>query len=409
MVSYEEALDLLLRNVPQPRTRHVPAAEALGRVLAEDVFVDRDIPPFDKVAMDGFALRYIDLKRGWRAFRIVGTAVPGSPCPVPVGPGEAVRVATGAPLPRNADTVVIVEHTESREDNTVVVHQAPGPGAYIIRQGEEHRAGRPALTRGVRITPARLAVLASLGRPDPHVFTPPRIAILTTGGELVSPHERPGPFQIRDSNATLLESLARYFRLPVTGIQRCPDDPDALLPRLATSDWDCLLVTGGVSMGHVDFVPAAVAAAGFSTLFHKVAIRPGKPVLAARREDRYILALPGNPVSAAVGFLVLGLPFFSAWEGQEPPGPPWLKARLIEGLRVRAGRRWFRPGRLEWAQDGNVRIRPVPLKGSADLVSFASANALFTLPPECEEIPAGALVDAIPLSGGHNDAFVPLG
>ncbi|GAB4229698.1 MAG: molybdopterin molybdotransferase MoeA [Acidobacteriota bacterium] len=409
MIPYEEALDLLTRSVPPPRRRRVPLADALGRVLAEDVAVDRDIPPFDKVVMDGYAVRWVDLERGWRSFRLVGTAVPGTPCPVPIGPGEAVRVATGAPLPRNADTVVVVEHAEMGGDKSVVVLQVPDPGAHVVRRGEEHRAGALALPGGVRLSPARLAVLASVGCTDPLVFTPPRISILTTGGELVRPQERPGPYEIRDSNATFLASLARQFGLPVTDVRHCLDDPTALRTHLETPDWDCLLITGGVSMGHVDFVPTAVEAAGFVTLFHKVAIRPGKPILAARREDRVVLALPGNPVSAAVGFLVLGLPLFHAWEGQTRRGLPWLKAKVLEPLRLRPGRRWFRPARLEVSEDGNLGVRLTPFKGSADLISFASADALLTCPPECEEIPKGAPVDVIPLLGGAADVFFPLG
>ncbi len=414
MLSVEEATAVVLEHTRPLPAEVVGLGSARGRVLREAVAADRDQPPFDRASVDGYAVRAASLAGGGR-LRVVGEVAAGQWPRVPVGPGEAVAVMTGAPMPAGADAAIMVEHTvrETQGGTEFVSWPAPGttpppvrPGTRVSPRGAEIRAGAPLLTPGVRLSSPATGVLAAVGRTRVLVGRRPRIAVVSTGDELVHPRARaPGPARIRDANSHLIAARARSLGLPVRRLGIVRDDPAALARAMRVGlESDVLLLSGGVSMGRFDFVEPVLEGLGARLLVTAVRIRPGKPFVFGVRDDgqesrRLIFGLPGNPVSAFTTFEVLTRPALDRLEGMSHPDRPRVRARLAAPLTNRGGRRAFLPGRVASGPDGSLEARPVRSVGSADIGALGQANALLVAPENAGVIPAGEEILAMPLEG----------
>ncbi len=392
MIAVEEALQTILREAEPLGTERLPLREAAGRVLAEEVAADSDQPPFPKAMMDGYALRAADLRVVPAELAVVEEIPAGRVPARALREGETARIMTGAPLPEGADAVQKVERTEEAGPGRVRILEAVSPGAHVASQGQEIRAGESVLHSGTRLTPPRLGVLASVGRAQAWVVRAPEVNIAVTGDELVEAGRVPGPGRIRNSNGPALAARARAMGARVGEMGIIPDDPEALRECIRRGlGRDFLLLSGGVSMGVHDLVEEALAAEGVNLLFRKVAIRPGKPAVFGRKGSCLVFGLPGNPVSSLVIFEVLVAPSLRKRMGMGSPEGRFLEAALEEEVRQSPGRTAYLPGNLRFA-DGSARIRPVPTRGSADLLAHSRADALFIVPSERDFLPAGERV-----------------
>ena len=406
MLSVQDALrDVLEHAAPLP-PRRVPMAESLGCVLAEEVTADRDLPPFDKALLDGYAVRSADFGGESRVILEMIEEITAGRTPMKaVGPGQCTGIMTGAPMPEGADAVVMVE--ESRRDGDRVV-LSPGkpmrPGAGRLERGREMKAGEMLLRPGEVIGPVTLGLLASVGHVEPLVIPRPTVAIVPTGDELVPPEAEPGPGQIRNSNASSLDGLARADGASTVVAPIAPDDPDALSAAFIDAlRADVVLITGGVSAGKLDLVPGILEGLGVHSIFHKVRLKPGKPLLfgvgKARGDGRpapLVFGLPGNPASGVVGFLLFVAPALRVLRGL-PSGPAaTIDARLARPYHHRGDRPTYAPALLRDLDDGPT-IEALPWAGSADLRTVARADGFACFPPGDREHPAGASIPFLPL------------
>lgn len=372
MISFEEARSLVAQSSAGPSARiEVSLERALGHVLAEDVVSDTDLPPFDASAMDGFAVRAADLAVAPGALRLAGESKAGQPFAGRLLAGNAVAVTTGAVVPAGADAVVPVEATR-RDGDVVQIFEAPRPGQHVRRRGENLRAGDVALQKGRSVRPQEVGLLASLGRTRVPVHPLPRVAILSTGDELVLPDAAPGPGQIRESNSHALAAATRCAGGEPVVLETVKDDPAALRPRIEEGlGRDLLLLTGGVSVGAYDFVARALEDLGVARHFHGVAVKPGKPVWFGTRGETSVFGLPGNPVSAFVLFHALVRIALDRRAGRALGDP--FREGVFAGGPVRADKRTqLVPAALE----APARVRALPWSSSGDLVTLARADAL---------------------------------
>jgi molybdenum cofactor synthesis domain-containing protein len=375
----------------------VPLADARGRVLCTAVRVDRDLPPFDRAAMDGFAVDAATTRTARRdapvVVDVVGESTPGAPFTAPVGAARAVRIMTGAPVPAGCDAVVPVEQTSGFDATPVELYAEVDAGRNVTRRGSERRAGDEAFVPGHRLRAADVGALAMIGVADVHVGRRARVAVLSTGNELVPHATRPGPAAIRDSNSPLLAALAAPWSAAVHVVGIAADDRAELAARIESGlAFDVLLVTGGVSMGAYDHVADVLAAAGVRMHFHGVALQPGKPTGFGTHRHGAVLALPGNPVSALTTFRLFATVALGRLEGAAEPRPE-LRPHPARFTWQRRNPKWvILPGRS--FPDG---VRPVPYGGSGDLLAYARADCQIVLPPEVEAVRPGDPVATWPL------------
>lgn len=377
----------------------VPLHAARDRVLAEDIVAPRDVPGYANSAMDGFALRGVELPAsGEKVFRLLGEILAGGKDAPEVVANSCVRVTTGAPLPQGADTVVMKENSRSEGDQ-VWIAAGTAAGANVRPANEDYAAGDLALRQGLRLAPAQIAVLASFGKTHANVARRPRAILLTTGDELVAPGEPLGYGQVHDSNRYSLGGLLEQHGAQLLRHERLRDEPDLLRDALirAGKDADIVLSSGGVSVGEADFMPRLVAEVG-KVVFWKVRMRPGMPFLFGQIDKALMFGLPGNPVSGIATFLTLVKPALDAMLGvAEKSGK--MRARLAQNIHKRHARTEFQRARLECEHDGTLRAFPVERQGSGMLRGVAEADALIVLPESQHEFAAGVVVDVLPLPG----------
>jgi molybdopterin molybdotransferase len=383
------------------RVRPLPAEEValdwtLGRVLAEDVASADAIPPFDNSAMDGFAVRAEDT-RGASAdtpttLRVVDESRAGAPAGSSAGPGEAIAISTGAAMPAGCDAIVRIEETEQR-DGSIVVSVPVEAGRDVRRAGDDVRAGDVVLARGTALGPSELGVLASVGRAAVLCARQPRIAVLTTGDELVGPEAELGAGQIRDANAHSVPALARAAGAAVSEVGHTGDDADATREAIeGLLDADVAVVCGGVSVGEHDYVRPAFAALGVEEVFWGLALRPGRPTWFGIAGDGTLaFGLPGNPVSAVVTFILLVRPALWAMVGTEPTRHR-STAVLDAPYPKRPGRAHFVRVRLEMRDDG-WHARPTKEQASHVLTSMLGADAFAIIPTDSADVEAGERVE----------------
>jgi molybdenum cofactor synthesis domain-containing protein len=401
MIPVTEALRIVVEKTEPLATERVPLDEAQGRVLAESVFADTDLPPFDRAQMDGYAVRSEDLREVPARLRVVGEAAAGSGWRGTLKSGEAVRIMTGAPLPSGADSVQQVEVTHETEDGAVVeIERATEPGQFYVPRASEIEKGERVLEAGEEINAARMAVLASFGYAAVPVRRRPRVSVLATGTELVPVEERPGEDQIRDSNSY---SLAAYARLAGATVERLPfagDDPELLRAEVesAAARSDLLVLSGGVSMGRYDFTKAALHALGAELFFERVALRPGKPTVFARLPGgALVFGLPGNPVSVSVTFNLFARTALRVMQGAQGAAPFEETAVLARPAKGAAERASYLPAALSTDTEGRLLAEPLKWGGSSDFVAFARATALIIVPSGVKLIEAGSVVKVVRL------------
>ena len=408
MISVDEALAIVRREAPVLPVEEVALEEALHRVLGEDVAADADMPPFDRAAMDGYALRAADVGALPAVLAVVGEARAGSWPEGGVGPGQAVRIMTGAPVPPGATAVQPVEKTRSREDGRVEIVSPVEERANIAARACEVRAGDVVLERGRVISPAAIAVLASVGRARVRVGRRPRLALLVTGDELVDVLELPRPGQIRNSNGPALAALARLAGADVRVLGVAPDRVEALADALRGGlPADVLVVSGGVSAGDYDLVEPVLADLGVTFLFTQVAIKPGAPLVFGRRGPTLVFGLPGNPVSSLVTFDLFVRAALLQMQGARVLERPLVEVELEEAVKNRSGRRAYLPARVR-SQEGRLVARPLRSTGSADVVAHARANALVILEAERTRAEPGERTPAVLVPGFLEDDGAPL-
>ena len=399
IISEEEARSILLAKTSPLGSQRVPVEAALGAVLAEEVVSDVDMPPFNRAAMDGYAVRLADIAATPVELTIVEHIKAGDAPERALGAGECSEIMTGAPVPDGADAVVQVEHTEPAAENLVRVLEPLAGKTNIARQGEDLGRGDVVLEPGRLLRSAEVGLLAMVGRREVEIHQRPRVAILATGDELIEPDQVPGPGQTRNcNNFSLLAECARAgFQATALGIAR--DTREELETKIrAGLEADVLLVSGGVSMGKYDLVPEVFEALGIVAHSTKVAIKPGKPTVFATRGKKLVFGLPGNPVSVIVVFRLFVEPALRRLAGRTDPLPPMASVTLTTSVRSRRDRRSYLLVRLR-SSDRGLLAEPVPSHGSADLMALTNTDALIQVEAGAGEVPAGTQVPALLLEG----------
>jgi molybdopterin molybdotransferase len=402
MISVTEARARLLEAaVPVQDLEIVALRDARGRVLAEPIRADRDFPPTDRSAMDGYAVRAADVARPGAVLRLTGEIRAGQAPErsAAVEPGCAVRILTGAIVPRGADAVVMVELTEDRGESVRIL-EAAEPGQHIRRRAEELLAGEPVLDAGIEIGPAQVAALAAVGAHRVAVRGRPRIGVLATGDEIVEVERAPEDHQVRNSNGAAVSAQLAECGIEAVPLGIAPDDPAGLRASLARGlALDGLVVTGGVSVGTYDLVAAQLTALGADLLFHGVAMRPGKPALAGRAGRTLALGLPGNPVSSFTALAILAAPALGRLRGRTDVEEPERRAFLSAPLRPRPGRDTYALARLGWSE-GRPTVTPVRTAGSGDVLALARGNGFALAPAGTRALSEGTEVTVIPFGSG---------
>ncbi len=394
MITPDTAWGLVLEQLRPLEPIAVPLTDAVGYYLAEDVRADRDLPPANRSAMDGYAVRHADLRQRPCVLSVIGEVAAGSPCRPRVKSGACARIFTGANIPPGADTVVMIEQAEEH-DGLVAIHSSVAGGANILRRGEDARKGTLILPTGTRIGAAQVGVCAAVGRASLKVHRRPSVAVLCTGSELRDVHDRVRSHEIRNSNGPALCAELAPWGFAGAGFLAVADRPAALAVALrsALERHDVVLLTGGVSVGAYDFVRDAVEAAEATIRFHGLAMKPGKPTLyATARANQHVFGLPGNPLSALTAFHEFVLPALKRLAGHsaETCRPSWLLP-LAGAAESKAGRVRYELARVVH-RDNGLAVAPVPSQSSADLVSAGRADGVVVLPPEQTRFAPGELV-----------------
>jgi molybdopterin molybdotransferase len=394
-LTIEDARALILAQVARLESESVAIEDAAGRVLAHPVDAFRDQPPFRSSAMDGWAVRAADAREAVE-LRIVGESAAGNGYGGALGPGEAVRIFTGAAVPEGADTVVIQEEAV-REGDRVRLGPAR-PDDNIRPQGGDFRAGERLLEAGVRLDPWRLSLAAAAGRASLSVSRRPRVAVLGTGEELVRPPAEPGPWQIYESGSAALVALIESWGGQAWRLAVARDEKQALIEAVQGVDADLLVTVGGASVGDYDLVKPALAEMGLQLYVETVNIRPGKPTWFGRLGDgRAVLGLPGNPASALVCAELFLKSLVRAMMGADPE-PRFVKARLAAPLRANGPRVQLLRAVLTHDDTGTLMAQALGDQDSSLVTVFAQADGLLRRPAQAPAAAAGELVDVLPLA-----------
>jgi molybdopterin molybdotransferase len=399
VLTFQEARDVVLQHAAAIAPSHkerLAAVDALGRVVAEDLRADRDYPPFPRATRDGYAVRAADVQRVPAKLRVIGQIKAGDTFSRTVNAGECVEIMTGASVPSDADAVVMVEFTRTDRES-VLIERSVAVGENVVPRGAESRQGDVVLSRGTRLRAQEIAVATTIGCAQISVFAKPRVAILSTGDEVVELEQQPGPVQIRNSNAySLAAQIARAGGEPV----RLPIAPDEkarlrdLIEQGLTAD--LLLLSGGVSMGKYDLVEQVLTELGAEFYFTGVKIQPGKPLVFGKVSGKYYFGLPGNPVSTMVTFQLFARAILDALAGVKPQPLPFVSAQLKSEFKTKTGLTRFLPARL-LPDITQPQVEPVPWNGSGDVFAQSKADCLLVVPPDRERIPAGTMVTILPL------------
>lgn len=391
----------ILADVQPTREREqVVLRDALGRVLADGIVAPMDLPPFPASAMDGYALRSGDaVGAPPHRFTLAGTSYAGRPASGPVPTGACVRIFTGAPVPDGLDAVAIQEDC-TRDENGILVHAPVGPGDHVRRAGHDVPAGTPMLDPGRRLTEYDLGWLAACGITAVAVHGRPRIAVFSTGDELVEPGGVLGPGQIFDANRITLSALLAQLPVHVVDLGIVPDDPGAIREALERADRDCqaVVTSGGVSVGEADHVRDVVADVGRLELW-KLNLKPGKPLAYGRLRNAAFFGLPGNPVSTVVTALMLVRPALERLCGMEPEAVLAVPAVLRGGIRHQPGREEFQRGTVS-SRHGRLEVTVTGDQSSNRLASFSRANCLVRIPKDAGNLVEGAEVQVLLLGRG---------
>jgi molybdopterin molybdotransferase len=397
MLSYEQARKAVIEQVGKrkgPRATSVVSVwDALGLVLAQEVRTDREYPPFNRSTRDGYALRAKEAAPGAQ-LKCVGEIKAGDTVREALAAGTCLQIMTGAAVPAGADAVVMIEHT-SREGDFVGFERAAQPGQNIVPKGSEATAAQAILMPGMRLGYAELALAAQVGAVQLRCAKRPRVAILSTGDEVVLIDETPGEFQIRNSNSVSLAAQIRIAGGEPVVLGNAADRIEDLGQKIERGlKEDALVLSGGVSMGKYDLAESVLKAMGAEFFFDAVAIRPGKPAVFGMCQGEPVFGLPGNPVSTMVTFELFVAPAIDLLSGAEARALPLVEARLAEAMKEKPGLAHFLPALVEW--HGAVpEVKALEWQGSGDIAALVKANCFLVVPADRENIEIGARVSVL--------------
>lgn len=406
MLSFSDARALVIERATAhagARATHKrPVNDALGYVLAEQIRADRDYPPFNRSTRDGYAVHAAELRPG-ASLKLVGEIRAGDTVTEHLGAGSCIQIMTGAAIPSGADAVEMIEFT-ARSGDSVTFQRSARPGQNIVGKGTEAHAGDVALSPGQRLGFAEMAIAAQVGAYEVLCTNKPRVAILSTGDEVVAINETPGPFHIRNSNSVSLAAQTRLAGGEPILLGNALDRADDLSAKIERGlESDILVLSGGVSMGKYDLVESVLKTLGAEFYFDAVAIRPGKPAVFGRCRNTLVFGLPGNPVSTMVTFQLFVIAAIDVLGGALARPLPLLSAALSESVTERRNLTHFLPARLEWP-NGTADVRALPWQGSGDISTLARANCFLVVPAKpnsgssttSDTIPAGQIVSVLP-------------
>lgn len=392
MISVDEAKNIIDSQSIQWGSVHLPIEACMGEVLVEDIHADRDFPPFDRVAMDGIALSFDAYDTGARTFQIQEMQLAGEPAVSLKSDSYAIEIMTGAVLSANCDLVIRYEDLEFYEQDGAKWVRILADGAdrwkNVHRQGSDQQTGERLVERGVVITAAEIAIMATVGRSQVLVNKKPKIAVVSTGDELVEMEEEPQPHQIRMSNAVAIQASLHQIRIPNQRFH-LPDSKEQLHVKLEAilQEFDVVLLSGGVSKGKADYLPEVLEDLGVKKEFHRVAQKPGKPFwFGTHTTGKPVFAFPGNPISTYLCFRVYFLPWLMQSLGRSMPEQ---KAVMQEEVAFKPALAYFVQVRSEVSPDGAVAVWPETGNGSGDLANLAKSDAFLYLPAEQSQYQVG--------------------
>lgn len=404
MLTYEEARQVVIEQVGKRKgpcaSIGVSVWEALGLVLAQEVKTDREYPPFDRSTRDGYAVCAKEVAAGAQS-KCVGEIKAGDTVRDALAAGTCLQIMTGAAVPAGADAVVMIEHTQ-REGDVVRFERAAQAGQNVVPRGSEAAAGQTLLKTGARLGYAELALAAQVGAVELQCAKRPRVAILSTGDEVVLVEETPGPFQIRNSNSVSLAAQVRIAGGDPVVLGNAADRVEDLGEKIELGlKEDALVLSGGVSMGKYDLVEKVLKAMGAEFYFDAVAIRPGKPAVFGmcqgkpfEAQGKPVFGLPGNPVSTMVTFELFVVPAIDLLSGAEARALPLVEARLGAALNEKPGLAHFLPARVEWLE-GAPEVKALKWQGSGDIAALANANCFLVVPPDRDKIAVGERISVL--------------
>jgi molybdopterin molybdotransferase len=390
MVSVQDATSIILSNLFQPKTSKVNLNECLGKILAEPIVADRDFPPFDRATMDGIALAFDSYQKGVANFRIESVQAAGEHRKKLKSDVACIEIMTGAMLPEGTDTIVPYEQIEIRNDLATINAPQVVKGQNIHLQGSDAKKDHLLLETGTVISPAEVALLASIGKTSVSVVSAPKIVIISTGNELVDIEQTPAPHQIRKTNSYALQAALAELGID-SALLHLADDQDQLKTEIkqALLDFDVLLLSGGVSKGKFDFVPSALESLGVHKLFHQVSQKPGKPMWVGKVGNKFVFALPGNPVSTFLCFHRYVKPWLLRSMGAKHITS---KAILSKSFSFKGDLTYFLQVKLANIE-GKLIAEPIVGGGSGDFVNLKEVDGFLELPSNKSEFSAGETFD----------------
>lgn len=392
MISVSEAEKIIFNNLIDLPSEACPLPQANGRILREDLKADRDFPPFDRIMMDGIAISYQAWQQGQTQFILKGTQLAGT-APLQINSGEeAIEIMTGAVCPTGCDTVIPVEQISIHEEGDKKYAQVQASSIeaqqHIHQQGSDRQTNSLLVPAGTLLSSSEIAVAASIGKSMLQVSTLPKVAIISTGDELVEVAETPLAHQIRRSNVYALASSLQDYKIP-SSLFHLMDDKKALYQRIEEilDQFDLIILSGGVSKGKADYVPEILAELGVQKLFHRVRQRPGKPFWFGRKDEKLVFALPGNPVSTVACFYRYVLPYIQTISGMNP-AQTW-SARLANDFTFEPALTLFLPVQVSSSPEGVLMAQAFPGHGSGDFANLLNCHGLLALPEKQKHFLAG--------------------
>lgn len=389
MVTVEQAEKLILAEAKDFGTETIPFENALGRTVAEDIKADRDLPPFNRVTMDGIAVNYAAIEVGIQSFKIKATQAAGD-TPIDIDhPYECIEIMTGASLPASVDTIIPYEHIDIKDGTAILTVTGAQKGQNLHLKGVDKKQGEVVAIKQQLITPALISVAASVGKTELLVKKLPRVGVISSGDELVNVDEQPSFIQIRKSNSYTIKAVLRQYNLSAD-LLHIPDDPEVTKEKLnhCIATYDVILMTGGISMGKFDYIPKALEEIGVKSIFHKVSQRPGKPFWFGKHHNGVLVfAFPGNPVATFMCLHRYFLPWFNASQGLKEKQV--IYAVLGQGFTFKPDLQYFLQVRLRFSDKGQIIAEAIEGNGSGDFANLADTDAFIELPKGRDEFRQG--------------------
>lgn len=396
MITIQQATKIVLENTIDLQTETIKLENAIGRQLRENLIADRPFPPFNRVAMDGIAIRFADFENGQRTFPIIGVQAAGSSQLFVSESGLCVEVMTGAMLPKGVDTVIRYEDILIEKNQARVQVETIKNGQNVHKKGTDRTQGEILVKTGQLISPAEVGVAATVGKSELQVTKLPKVAIISTGDELVNVSEIPKPYQIRSSNVYTISTLLKQYQIKPE-LFHIVDNQQATIEKLRVllNDFDVLILSGGVSKGKFDYIPAALESLNVEKLFHRVRQKPGKPFWFGKNvANKVVFALPGNPASSFMCTNRYFLPWLRASMNLQPLNYQYVT--LAETFTFKANLQYFLQVKINYEKDGQMTAKPLAGRGSGDLANLADVDGFLELPAEKTDFLKGEVYPFIP-------------